>query len=213
MKTQGTPKICEDDVQQTHVVSTEIEESATNIAKENNYNTKLTRSKVEQLGNKVKVSDSDSESGLELFCYLGLNSNDEGDIIHCRGVVFHEDQLVLQAYPHQIELCSNDKKSIEKYLGDDFTDYKFFESHEGALIRVFNYNDKWFTSTHRKLDAFRSKWSCRESFGTIFKRALGAVLNIDDDNNDGGILNKFYNTLDKDKQYYFIVSNTDDNRI
>ncbi len=29
---------------------------------------------------------------------------------------------------------------------------------EGTLIRIFYFNDKWIITTHRKLDAFKSKW-------------------------------------------------------
>ena len=186
-----------------------LRSSDMHISNEADTNGKLTRTKIEALGNKVRISDSDTEAGLDLFCYLGLSPSDEGDIVNCRGVVLHGEDIVLHAYPHQTELRASDIDSVREALGEDLTNYRFFDSHEGALIRVFNHSGKWYTSTHRKLDAFRSKWACRESFGTIFKKALSVLMNQELE----GVLDRFYETLDTTKQYYFIVSNTDDNRI
>ena len=186
-----------------------LRSSDTFSSKETDTTGKLTRAKIEALGNKVRISDTDQEANLDLFCYLGLSPSDEGDIVNCRGVVFNGEDIVLHAYPHQTELRASDVEGVKEALGDDLSNFRFFDSHEGALIRVFSHGGKWYTSTHRKLDAFRSKWACRESFGTIFKRALSVHLKQDVE----GVLDRFYETLDTAKQYYFIVSNTDDNRI
>ena len=75
-------------------------------SEDQNDSTGLTRAKVEALGNKVRISDSDPEANLELFCYLGLSLSDAGDIVNCRGVVFSGNEIVLHAYPHQTELCA-----------------------------------------------------------------------------------------------------------
>ena len=178
-------------------------------AKEKHTSGTLTRANIEALGNKVRISDTDQEANLDLYCYLGLSPSDEGDIVNCRGVVFNGEDIVLHAYPHQTELRASDVASVREAIGDDLGNFRFFDAHEGALIRVFHHSGKWYTSTHRKLDAFRSKWACRESFGTIFKKALSVLLNQDVE----GVLDRFYEGLDTCKQYYFIVSNTDDNRI
>ena len=77
----------------------------------------------------------------------------------------------MQAFPYTIEYSHTDRKNIQN-LEKDLPNCLFFDSHEGALIRVFHFGDRWYTSTHRKLNAFRSKWASRESFGTLFKKAL-----------------------------------------
>ena len=74
-------------------------------------------------------------------------------------------------------------------------------------------------STHRKLNAFRSKWASQESFGTTFKKALdNEVCNNDKlreglPDNSQSLLERFQSTLDKSKQYMFLIRNTSSNRI
>ena len=46
------------------------------------------------------------------------------------------------------------------------------DAHEGSLLRAFCVNDTWYITTHRKLDAFRSKWASRQSFGAQFVESL-----------------------------------------
>jgi hypothetical protein len=99
-----------------------------------------------------------------------------------------------------------------------FSDWSFYNAHEGALLRLFHFGGRWFLSTHRKLDAFRSKWASRDSFGTLFKTALKSMAERDpkfkESLPDGeNILDQFQNTLDKSKQYMFLLCNNADNRI
>jgi len=106
-----------------------------------------------------------------------------------------------------------------------FTNVDVYNSYEGCLIRVFYYQpeegkDRWYISTNRKLDAFKSKWSCESSFGQLFVRALEALYatntkfkkRINCTEGDT-ILDKFLNILDKDKKYLFLLKNNPDNRI
>ena len=98
-------------------------------------------------------------------------------------------------------------------------DCAFYDAHEGTLIRMFYFQDRWFISTHRKLNAFRSKWASRESFGTAFKRALEHEVDKNEElrsviqDGDEGLLERFQNTLDKTKQYMFLIRNSAENRI
>ena len=125
----------------------------------------------------------------------------------------------MNAFPYTIEYTSKDKEDITQNIEPVFNECQFFDSYEGALIRVFNFGDRWYTSTHRKLNAFRSKWASRESFGTCFKRALetevesNKVLKDSIPDGEQGLLERFQNTLDKSKQYMFLVRHTEDNRI
>jgi hypothetical protein len=85
---------------------------------------------------------------------------------------------------------------------------------------MFNFGEKWYTSTHRKLDAFRSKWSSRESFGDSFKRCLQTEYNLNEklrkacsSDETVDLMTRFQSTLDVNKQYMFLVRNNDENRI
>ncbi|NDG32425.1 hypothetical protein EB118_20415, partial [bacterium] len=62
-----------------------------------------------------------------------------------------------------------------------FDKCSFYDSYEGALIRMFYYKNKWYLSTNRKLDAYRSKWASKESFGSYFFKAL---VNAVESNNE-----------------------------
>ena len=185
----------------------------------NNNESEFNRKTIDSLGNRVRLTDKDETSGLELFCYVQCNSNDTLALRQCRGVVFHEDQLVMQAFPYTIEYVHTDLDIINNNLGNILNECKFFDAYEGNLIRMFYFSDRWYISTHRKLNAFRSKWAARESFGTCFKKALDQLY---DDNEqfrnsipDGeeNLLDRFQNTLDKNKQYMFLVMHSIENRI
>lgn len=185
------------------------------------------RSKVESLGNRVRITDKD-DNGLELFCYVQCKPEDDITLHQCRGVVFKDDQLVMRAFPYTVEHPHNEMTLIERDIQPIMGKCKFFDSHEGTLIRIFNYADKWYVSTHRKLDAFRSKWSSRESFGQAFCNALKAEENANSifskelkdakstmskDEDKDNILKCFQSTLDPKLQYMFLVRNSYDNRV
>jgi hypothetical protein len=183
-----------------------------------NDTTLLNRKNIESLGNRVRISDS-NESGLELFCYVRCNPDDKGIIKQCRGIVFNKDDIVMRAFPYTIELSHDDDDKIKKYINDDLQKYSFYESHEGTLIRMFYFSDKWYISTHRKLDAFHSKWASKESFGENFIKCLEYQFNNNTSFKDSipegndSLLQRFQDSLDKEKQYMFLMRNSKDNRI
>lgn len=165
----------------------------------------------------IRLVDSDEETGLDLFCYNRCDNNESDFIKQCRGLVFHGDSLVLKAFSYADEYSHTDV-NIVKNLLTDFPKWSFYSSYEGALLRLFYFSGKWFLSTHRKLNAFRSKWASRESFGTLFKRALEQELAINQKfaerlGEGENILERYQNTLDKTKQYMFLLRNSYENRI
>jgi hypothetical protein len=180
-------------------------------------NLEFNRANIEALGNHINLVDSDEDSKVDMFCYVKCGEDDNELLKQCRGVVFSGNDLVMKAFPYTSEFNHTEIDEINTSIGD-IKDWSFYEAHEGACVRMFNHSGKWFVSTHRKLDAFRSKWASRESFGASFKTALMA----EEDNNpefkaglpDGeNILERFQSTLDTSKQYMFLVRNTKDNRI
>jgi hypothetical protein len=167
----------------------------------------------------VKIVDTDEATGLELFCYISCSSSDPNIVKECRGVVFNEDKIVMKAFPYTEEYDFENRNDLYNTIGNDFQSCSIFDSHEGALVRLFNYNGKWFNCTHRKLNSFKSRWSSRESFGTSFKRALeeevksnAKLSNIIQTQGDT-LLDRFYSILDPEKQYMFLIRNNFDNRI
>ena len=178
--------------------------------------------KIKQFAGNVKLIQNDDESGLQIYCYNTCTDTDSNDLKDCRGVILDSNNnLVVKGFPYTNECVVDSRNNNDFHVDfsnvDDVTEYSIYESYEGAIIRIFWYKSRWFITTTRKLDAFKSKWSSKESFGEIFVKSLkeqitenGKLEEIIDEND---ILNSFYNTLDKEKQYTFLVSNTAENRI
>ena len=177
----------------------------------------FTRHNIEAIGNTVNIVDSDEDNKLDMFCYVTCSNEDSELQKQCRGVVFNKDTLIMKAFPYTPEYNHTQLDEIKNELGD-LKKWHFYESHEGCLIRMFYFNGKWYISTHRKLNAFRSKWSSKDSFGMMFKNAL---LSEEENNNvfamglqaGDNIVQRFESTLDVHKQYMFVVRNNDENRI
>lgn len=87
-----------------------------------------------------------------------------------------KDKIFFKGFPTIIEL--NDEEIISPTLCGSFDpkNCKIYEAIEGTLIKVFNVDNVWYTSTNRRLDAFKSKWAAkRESFGERFAKALRII--------------------------------------
>jgi len=181
-------------------------------------NNTFSRPNIEKLdASVVTMVDSDKENNIDMFCYVKCSSTDNDLIKQCRGVVFNGEKLVMKAFPYTLEYNCDETEMINTSLVD-FKNWNFYQSHEGALVRMFYFNNKWFLSTHKKLNAFKSKWSSGESFGTMFKNGLISQLNDNEKFKSGlpdgvNILERFQSTLDVNKQYMFLIRNNNDNRI
>ena len=180
------------------------------------------RKNIESLNKYIRLVDSNEETGLDLFCYIHCESTDSDIRKQCRGVVFHHDELVMKGFPYTMEYTEQDNlDEINNNIVSIFDNCSFYDAYEGSLIRMFFFKDKWYLSTNRKLDAFKSKWASKESFGSFFKKAL----EIEFENNErlrnaipfdiskDDVIERFQSILDKDKQYMFLLMNNNENRI
>ena len=189
----------------------------------------LTREQIQAQSNKLRLSDSDLDTNLDLFCYNRCDNEEAQLVKNCRGVVFNGTHIVLRGFPYTEEYTTDSQtfNKLKDMMNDSWESYKFFEAREGALLRVFNWQSKWYISTHRKLDAFRSKWASKDSFGQIFKSALENLEEqgdemfkkqlekggAGDDDETGDVLKRYLDTLDPKYQYMFLILNNYDNRI
>ena len=173
-----------------------------------------------QESNIIRMTDSDDLYGLQQFCYEKCDKFDSDKVKRSRGIVFSGETLVMEAFPYTEEIRKNDIVNFSSKI--NLSDSKFYYSYEGMLIRMFFYQDKWFVTTHRKLDAFKSKWSSRVSFGEMFINCLEKEYRTNPEftnfinektSGDSGILDRFKSVLDKTRQYMFLVLNEGENRI
>lgn len=176
----------------------------------------FTREQIESNSN-IKLVDSDPDTGIDLFCYMNCKKEDDEVIKNSRGIVFNKDELILKGFPYTEEFTKNNYNELKKLLEPIYDKCLFFDALEGSVIRMFHFSDKWYISTNRKLDAFKSKWSSSESFGLSFTKALEnySLKNQDFLNvmSEKDIITQFQETLDTNKQYMFLLLNNKDNRI
>jgi antirestriction protein len=214
--------------------------TSTSIQNDSNpqwVNIKLTKATIASQGNKVRLVDSDPDNKLDIYCYVRCTPTTDSAVKSCRGVVVKEGNVVLQTYPYTQEYGTGDLEEVQALTSPDVSGLRVFDAHEGSLLRLFSDNEKWYVSTHRKLDAFRSKWASRQSFGEQFMEALKAEYENNENfknkmdlvtpsenfkvhtiRDSGAIstnelFNKFCTSLDKTKCYCFLVRNTAENRI
>jgi len=189
----------------------------------------LTRKSITDLSQSVQLIDSDEN--LDLFCYSSCKRDSPDSVKQCRGIVFNKETLVMKAFPYTMEFNEDEREEIKSYL-QDWNKWSFYEAREGTLLRMFYFGEKWYLSTHRKLNAFESKWSSSKSFGKLFVEALNHLFDTDSEFKNrllSGIVEQqpeqqeqqpeynvyelFKKTLDISKQYMFLVSNSSENRI
>ena len=191
---------------------------------------KMSRETIQALSGKIRLSDTDQDAALDLYCYNKCDNTESDLVKNCRGVIFHSNTVVMKGFPFTEEFTTDDSSFTELKTKITFnsSNYKFYDAHEGALLRVFNWQSKWYITTHRKLDAFRSKWASKESFGQMFKSALEVMWEKRDpefmrqcwgddwkdrDDTVSNVMELFLDTLDVTKQYMFLILNNYDNRI
>lgn len=153
------------------------------------------------------VTRTDSDGDISLFCasYDSAHKN-------FRGVVFKGEDMLFKGFPYCVEM--NDQDLFDHNIEADKC--RFFDSHEGTLIRVFCVDGKWYTTTNRKLDAFKSKWAAKkQTFGETFAEAVRElVFPLDEIKDDKEFLEDIYTKyLDPGKKYMFILKSTAEERI
>jgi len=116
------------------------------------------------------------------------NKLDENIKKQANGIIFEMDtnKIVAMCYPYMNDV--NTKEQLDDLITDDSTTIEFCE--DGTIIRLYNYNDTWYTSTTKCIDASMSYWSSSKSFNELFR----------------GLFDKSYlENLDKNSTYFFIL--------
>lgn len=153
-------------------------------------------------GNNMQLVDEDQV--LKLYSYEKCTEKDTDAVKLQRSVVKDMDgNVVTISLPYTDEYVINDEVELPEM---DLGDYDVYTSMEGTLLRLFYYQDKWYVTTNRKLDAFKSYWSSHFSFGQIF---VNNILHIYKETN----IETFFDKLDKGNTYFFLLMPTIENRI
>lgn len=167
---------------------------------------------------------ADSDDSLMLYCYEDCHEDSDPRVKECRGVVCdYSGNIVLKTFGYIPEYGAiTQNKEMLKTLLPEFSKYRVFDSHESCLIRVFYHGEKWYVATHRKLDAYKSKWGSAESFGDIFEKALFGEYNKNKKlqkrigeglDSSKTVEENYLASLDKTRTYAFLIRNVQNNRI
>lgn len=143
----------------------------------------------------IKLTDEDLNGKLKNYCYDYCNNDSSEELKNCRGLVYREDKPFLKSFGYTPTYTLDD---LPKDF--NFENCRFFESYEGTLLRLFynDINERWYLSTHRKLDASNSFWGSQETFGNRFNK----IIKTED-----------YDKLDKNYHYMFLMTPNENNRI
>lgn len=180
---------------------------------------KLYRNQIMAIGSQIRLSDSDPHYELDMYSYNSCSESDPEIIKKSNGIIFNKENIVIDGLPYIRSFKTSDDDLLP-FL-DSLDQFRTFLSHEGILLRIFYFKNKWFVSTNKKLNAFRSKWSSKDSYGNILKNAIdylyskenSDVFNLLKNTNVVNPYKSFLDTLDKDNIYLLLLNNTYENRI
>jgi len=178
----------------------------------------------------IFVVDEDYKNKLQLLHYKECNNDSEQYIKECRGVIKSEDKIVSKSFGYMDELTvDNDNSEIIKRI-HSFNQTKIYPMYEGTVLRMFYWKHKWYLSTHKKLNAFDSKWgnSDCKTFGEMFIESLCYLTSKCSYNNDTSeyvnnilknptelwtVFDNFCFQLDTKKTYVFLLLHDRDTSI
>ena len=122
-----------------------------------------------------------------------------------RGFIYQDNRLVCKTFPYSDELTIENSEEIKSRLSEG--EWKFFPSYEGTILRIVNDGDNQLICTHKKLDAFNSRWGSEQSFGDLFKTSITEC------SKEENAFEKFLGTLKDDKHHTFLLCSNLDSRI
>jgi len=153
---------------------------------------------------KDSIEKTDDNGSLQVYSYSYCDNDSPANLKDCRGLIFDGDTLLFKSLGFTPEYNESNRESLSQLPIENYT---FFPSEEGTLIRLFYSpkESKWHTSTHRKLNAFNSRWGASKSFGEIFEDSIK--------NHGWNSLDHLTDRLDKNYMYLFFIRNTLENKI
>lgn len=156
----------------------------------------------------------DSNDDLRIYCYRKTNKIDE--FHNLRGIVLdNNNNVIVRGLPYCTELTAVNLLDLADKI--DITTTKIYNSYEGTIIRVFFHNEKWYTSTNRRLNAFESKWAAKHiTFGKTFTFALRKhfpTLSKEYENNVEFLESVYNGYMDKQNVYMFLIQPSIEERI
>ena len=149
----------------------------------------------------VSLTDQDNTGLLQTYCYDNCSIDDNDDLKISRGLIYKDNKPFIKSFGFTPEFTTqNIDDENKQYIINNFKNFRFYHSVEGTLLRLYwnDINEKWYISSHKKLDARNSRWGSKQTFGEIIDTILPQT---------------FYDSLNKEYCYLFILTPNQDNRI
>lgn len=168
---------------------------------------------ITQLEREGKVAKTDEDENLVLYSYTHCEDSSDPILKTLRGIVFDKQgNLITRSFPYTDTITEEEKDKVVNLIKPTS---KIFYLCEGSIIRVFFFANKWYITTQRKLRAIDSMWSSEVSFGNLFRVGISKIMSQLDDTERkvDEDMEEFLNKLDKNKAYFFVLKNTEENQI
>ena len=148
---------------------------------------------------RLKIEKKDDDGVLSIYHYRTCNNESSDSVKRYRGIIVDVEtkEIVYASMPY-IDVLTEVPEDVQGY---DF----ITKSYEGTLLRVFFYKEKWYIATHKKLDAYRSRWGSVISFGAKFQIAVEART--------GSSMEECLARLSKECMHLFLLENDNETRI
>jgi hypothetical protein len=153
-----------------------------------------------------QVEITDQEDNLRVLNYKECSNDSPMELKKVRGMVEEIDtgRILFKTFPYTEGYSPSETSLV---IGN-IEDWEVYHSIEGTMVRVFWYNGRWYISTHKKLNAFKSRWSSRKSFGEMFRDFWVGVSGGDEN-----VLEKLLDDLDQSYVYFFLIRFNHENRM
>ena len=128
---------------------------------------------VQESGIEVREIDDEDLSNLYL---LATNKNiDKNELtplqMECNGIILEKEtnKIVCMSQNKFTDILQNEGQvnQIED-LKHRYSKFRMEYCEDGTVIRLYNYNNKWYTATTRCINASRSYWSSEKTFDDMF---------------------------------------------
>jgi hypothetical protein len=124
----------------------------------------------------------DSDHVLYLLHYLTVynvetNTENMKHFGHVRGIILDQNnEIVCRSFGYTPEIAVNSENSYLQYVN---ANSMMFPALEGTVIRLFNWNNHWILSTHRRIDGTTSHWN-GPAFGEMWEELWKNDFEIED---------------------------------
>ena len=164
---------------------------------------------------KTKIVETDKLDGLVCYHFFDCDNNSSEEHKQLRGIIKEKEtnKIICKTFGYTPEVVENDDENIQRFVVP-MVEAKAtcFYSYEGSLLRMFNYNNKWYLATHRKINAFKSRWGFGKSYGDLFAEYLKKFDYFKSFTNEE-VVQEFGKCFNPDQVFVFLITSYKENRI